>query len=82
MIFKPCGMIGVLVEVAAPDVVVLAGNHAAKATEIAFHHVGVFAGVPISCGAACRAVGPARLRMSPVMLDEVGTALRAEMVLR
>lgn len=43
MIFQPCGVIGVLTQVAVRNVVVLASDHAAKAAEIAFHHVGVLA---------------------------------------
>lgn len=43
MIFKPRGVIGVLVEIAVRDVLMLSGDHAAQAAKIAFHHVGMLA---------------------------------------
>lgn len=51
VIFQPCGVIGVLVEVAVRNVVVLAADHATKAAEIALHHVGMLA-VAVAVGFA------------------------------
>lgn len=48
VIFQPCRLVRIMVQVLRADVVMLAANHAAHAREVAFDHVGVLAVVRVS----------------------------------
>lgn len=61
MIFQPCGMIGVLIQVLVRNEMMLPTHHAAKATEIAFNPIRVLA---IQVAVGFTMVDAARLKWS------------------
>ena len=48
VIFQPCGVVRVLVQVLRANAVVLTFHHAAQAREVAFHHVRMLAVVAVA----------------------------------
>ena len=69
MIFQPRGMVGVLIQVAVRDVVMLTADHAAKAAKIAFNPIRVLA---VTVAVADAVIDPARLELGFKGVDARG----------
>ena len=66
VVLKPCGLIGILVQVVRADMVVLPDNHPAQAREIAFGPIGVLAVVAVNLAMVHPVNGPDAVKHVPV----------------